>query len=54
VTAYSIAATAIVLLGASALGVQLGLPTFVLGVLTAGVVLALSRQSPWPVLKGVS
>jgi arsenical pump membrane protein len=54
VTACSIAATAIVLLGASALGVQLGLPTFVLGVLTAGIVLMLSRQSPWPVLKGVS
>lgn len=53
-TAYGIAATAILLLGASALHVQLGLPTFVFGVLTAGVVLMLSRHSPWPVLKGVS
>jgi arsenical pump membrane protein len=32
----------------------LGLPTFLCGAVAAAAVLALSRQSPWPVLKGVS
>jgi len=53
-TAYGVGAVAIVLLTASALDVQLGLPTFVCGVVTAGAVLILSRQSPWPVVRGVS
>jgi len=53
-TAVGIAAIAAVLIGASALDIQLGLPTFVCGVVTAAAVLALSRQSPWPVIKGVS
>ena len=53
-TAYGIGAIAIVLIGASALDVQLGLPTFICGVVTAGAVLVLSRQSAWPVLRGVS
>jgi arsenical pump membrane protein len=30
------------------------LPTFVCGLVTAASVLALSRQSPWPVFKGIS
>jgi arsenical pump membrane protein len=53
-TAYGIGAIAIVLIGASALDVQLGLPTFICGVVTAGAVLILSRQSAWPVVRGVS
>jgi arsenical pump membrane protein len=53
-TAYGIGAIAIVLLGASALDIQLGLPTFICGAVTAGAVLILSRQSAWPVVRGVS
>src|SRR5438445_10884993 len=53
-TAIGIAAIGAVLLTASALDVQLGLPTFVCGLVTAAAVLALNRQSPWPVVRGVS
>jgi len=52
--AVGIAAVGIVLITASALDVQLGLPTFVCGIFTAAVVLSLNRQSPLPVLGGVS
>ena len=53
-TALGIGAIAIVLLASSALDVQLGLPTFVCGLVTAAAILALNRQPPWPVLRGVS
>jgi arsenical pump membrane protein len=53
-TAFGIGAIAVVLIGASALDVQLGLPTFICGLVTAAAVLTLSRQSPWPVLKRIS
>jgi arsenical pump membrane protein len=53
-TACGIAAICVVLLGASALDIQLGLPTFICGVATAVVVLIASRQSPWPVVKDIS
>jgi arsenical pump membrane protein len=53
-TAIGIAAIGVVLLTASARDVQLGLLTFICGLVTAASVLALSRQSPWPVIKGVS
>ena len=53
-TAIGIGTIGIVLLTASALDVQLGLPTFLCGAVTAAAVLLLSRQSPWPVIKGVS
>jgi arsenical pump membrane protein len=53
-TAIGIAAIGIVLLTASALDMSLGLPTFICGLVTAAAVLGLSRQSPWPVIKGVS
>ena len=46
--------TAIVLLAASAMGRDLGLPTFVAGATVTVIVLALERQSPLPVLKDVS
>jgi arsenical pump membrane protein len=52
--ALGIAMTAIVLLAASALGRDLGFPTFIAGVAVAGLVLAIARQSPLPVLKDVS
>jgi len=52
--ALGIAATAVVLLAASARGRDLGLPTFVCGaVVTAGALL-LGRKSPWPVLRDIS
>jgi arsenical pump membrane protein len=53
-TAYGIGMIAVVLLCCSALDVQLGLPTFICGVVTAGVVLALNRGSPLPLIRGVS
>src|SRR5581483_3865954 len=53
-TAIGIAAIGVVLITASALDVQLGLPTFICGLVTAAAVLALSRQSPWPVIKHIS
>jgi arsenical pump membrane protein len=52
--AIGIGAISIVLLTASALDVPLGLPTFACGAITTAAVLLLSRQSPWPVLKGIS
>jgi arsenical pump membrane protein len=53
-TLYGIGAIALVLLSCSALDVQLGEPTFVCGVVTSAIVLALNRQSPWPIIRGVS
>lgn len=53
-TAAGIIAIGVVLVTASALDKQLGLPTFICGVVTAAIVLLLSRQSLLPVLKGVS
>jgi arsenical pump membrane protein len=53
-TAVGIAAIGVVLLGASALDLQLGLPTLLCGVITAAAVLILSRQSPWPIVKDIS
>jgi len=53
-TAIGIAAIGVVLVTVSALDKQLGLPTFICGTVTALAVLLLSRQSPLPVLKGVS
>jgi arsenical pump membrane protein len=52
--AWGIAVTAIILMSASALGWQLGLPTCLAGVATLGVVSAIERSSPWPAVKEVS
>ncbi|GAB3725900.1 arsenic transporter [Spirosoma lituiforme] len=49
-----IALTALVLLGASALDAELGLPTAIAGVLTSIVVLITTRTNPWVVIKQVS
>ena len=46
--------TAIVLLVVSAIDMQLGLPTSIMGLLTTAVVLGLKRESPWETVKGVS
>jgi arsenical pump membrane protein len=53
-TAIGIGAIGMVLLTASALDIQLGLPTLICGAVTAATVLLASRQSPWPVLKDIS
>ena len=49
-----IAGTAVVLMGASALGVPLGLPTFVCGLGTAAVVMIPGRLAPGPMVKNIS
>ncbi len=54
IAAIGIVATAVVLLMASALGRDLGLPTFVAGAIVTAIVLLLARQSPWKILRGVS
>jgi len=52
--ALGIAATAIVLLVSSALGIQLGLPTAIAGTITALVVLIRERKGPWTLVKDIS
>ncbi len=52
--AGGILATAAVLLGASAAGVALGLPTLVAALATLVLALARRREMPWSLLKGVS
>ncbi len=52
--AVGIAATAIVLLVASSLDRQLGLPTFLAGAATTLAVVALNRSSPWTIAKDIS
>ncbi|WP_283149051.1 arsenic transporter [Silvimonas soli] len=46
--------TAVTLLVVSALDMQLGLPTAILGALTAILVMLIQRASPWPLLKEIS
>jgi arsenical pump membrane protein len=52
--AARIALTAVTLLASSGLGLQLGLPTAICGVVTAIAVLILKRSGPWEVLDGIS
>jgi arsenical pump membrane protein len=52
--AVGIAATAVVLLTSSSLGVRLGLPTAIAGALTAIVVVISERKWPWNVVKNIS
>ena len=52
--ASGIIATSVILLVASALGADLGLPTFVAGAVVAVVVTLMTRASPLPLLKDVS
>jgi arsenical pump membrane protein len=53
-TAGGIAATAVVLMLASAFGLQLGLPTCIAGLVTLAAVTAMLRSSPWRFLREVS
>jgi arsenical pump membrane protein len=52
--ASGIAVTAVVLVAASARGMDLGLPTFIAGAAVTTLILVIGRQSPWPVLKDIS
>jgi arsenical pump membrane protein len=52
--AVGLALTAVALLAASALDLQLGLPTAIAGILTAAVVLVREWKGPWSIVKGVS
>lgn len=52
--ALGIGVTAVLLLLASAFGIQLGLPTALAGVLTTAIVLVRGRRSPHALLSGVS
>ncbi|MGD0720004.1 MAG: arsenic transporter [Roseiarcus sp.] len=54
IAAAGIAATAVALLAASALDVQLGLPTAIAGAATAVAVLVVERKGPWDTIKDVS
>jgi len=49
-----IALTALLLLVASSLDWQLGLPTFLAGIATGMVILLRERAAPWPVIKEIS
>ena len=53
-TAAAIAATAVVLMFASAFGVQLGMPTCIAGLATLVAVTFMLRSSPWRFLREVS
>lgn len=44
----------VTLLVVSALGISLGLPTAIVGVLVSGTILLRSRSLPWPLMKGIS
>jgi arsenical pump membrane protein len=54
IAAGGIVLTALALMTASTLGLQLGWPTFAAGALTALVVLVAKREPPWPMLKEIS
>ena len=49
-----IGVTAVALLAVSALNLQLGAPTCLLGVMTTAIVLMIKRAAPWPVVRSVS
>ncbi|MGV1791234.1 arsenic transporter [Rhizobium sp. A37_96] len=51
---WGLIATALILIGASAMNVDLGIPTFAAGVVTTIIVLALTRQSPIETVRGIS
>ncbi len=51
---WGLIVTALILIGASAMNLDLGIPTFAAGVLTTIIVLALTRQSPMETVRGIS
>ncbi|MBR1207526.1 MULTISPECIES: arsenic transporter [unclassified Bradyrhizobium] len=54
IVAAGIGATAVVLLAASALGLDLGIPTFACGAVVTAIVLLLGRKSPLSVARDIS
>ena len=54
VAAFGIVATGAALIVSSALDLQLGLPTFIAGLATITVVLAIKREGPWETVKEIS
>jgi arsenical pump membrane protein len=52
--AAGLIATAAILIGASALSLDLGLPTFACGLLTAALIVIVGRESPIETLRGIS
>ena len=54
VAALGIAATSVALVVSSAFDIQLGLPTFIAGLATAGAVLVIKREGPLATMKGIS
>ncbi|MBB4237725.1 arsenical pump membrane protein [Rhizobium esperanzae] len=53
-TGFALCATAVLLLGASAMHFDLGVPTFLAGCLATAAVLLVTRKSPLQILSGVS
>lgn len=54
VAGFGIIATGGALIASSALDLQLGIPTFIAGLLTVAVVLVLKREGPWNTMKDIS
>jgi len=52
--AIGVGATGLVLLGASALGIELGVTTFACALAVAAVVLMRAKMSPWPIVRDIS
>ncbi|TXI04570.1 MAG: arsenic transporter [Rhizobium sp.] len=51
---WGLVVTAFVLIGASAMNIDLGIPTFAAGVVTTIIILALTRKSPVETIRGIS
>jgi len=51
---WGLLVTALILIGASAMHLDLGVPTFAAGILTTVIVLAITRQSPIETIRGIS
>ena len=51
---WGLVVTALILISASAMHLDLGIPTFVAGIITTIIVLALTRQSPIETIRGIS
>ncbi len=51
---WGLLVTALILIGASAMHLDLGIPTFAAGILTTVIVLAITRQSPIETIQGIS
>ena len=54
IAGVGIIATGIALIVSSALDLQLGLPTFIAGLLTVAIVLIVKREGPWDTVKDIS